>query len=316
MNEMLVSQFLLILGFIIIGYICCRSGVLNQKANDVLSSFVLKVTLPATILNSALRDMEMDRMEILTVLAAAAWVHLLIPFMSHLLAKVFRLSSTVELMLNYSNIGFMGFPIITRLYGEAYGFYVAIFLMVFNIHLFTIGVLTLEKEKGEDSGGITGQKKTNRETVGSDWFRRLYSPGIAAAAIAFLIVMLRIRVPGLAEELVSSVSAATTPLAMIVIGSQLAGIPMKTMLCNRKLYFLAGIKLAVYPMLIWFLMSWLIGPGMIARVATILVGLPAAGSVVMLCSQHGGDAELAVQSIFVDLMLSFLTLPVLLIWIG
>ena len=40
-------------------------GVLNKEANDVLSSFVLKVTLPATILNSALRDMEMGRKEII-----------------------------------------------------------------------------------------------------------------------------------------------------------------------------------------------------------------------------------------------------------
>lgn len=314
MNEMLISQFLLILGLIIIGYICCKTGVLNKEANDVMSSFVLKVTLPATILNSALRDMDMDRKEILTVLAVAAWIHLLIPFLSHLLAGIFHLNSTVEVMLNYSNIGFMGFPIINRLYGEQYGFYVAIFLMVFNIHLFTLGILTLEREKTGESHG-TAQKRKNKEAVGPDWFHRLYSPGIVAAAISFLLVMLRIPVPALAAELVSNISAVTTPLAMIVIGSQLARIPVRTILSDGKLYWLAGIKLVVYPALIWFLLIWLIGPGMIAKVAVILVGLPAAGSVVMLCSQHGGDGELAAQSVFVDLLLSFITLPLLLILI-
>lgn len=293
-SGVLLNQMLVILGLLVIGYVSCKSGVLNQEANDYFSAFLLKVSLPATILNSAFGEIGMSRGEVLYILGIAVAVYIIIPLLSHLLAGLLGLDATGEVMMNYSNIGFMGFPIIGSLYGEKYVFYVSLFLMVFNIHLFTVGIFTLEKGKGSEP---------------KNWMKKLYSPGILAAMTAFGMVMLKVRVPMQVQELAGCVAGITTPLAMIIIGSQLARVRIRDSFKNGKLYFMAFIKLIIYPLIAYAVLRCLAGSGPVTEIVTLLVGLPAAGSVVMLCSEYGGDAELAVQAVCMDILLSLVTLP-------
>lgn len=297
-SGILINQMLVILGLLVIGYVSCKSGILNQESNDYFSGFLLKVSLPATILNSAFGRIEMSRGMVLYILGIAAGIYTLFPLISHMLAKWLGLNATGEVMMNYSNIGFMGFPIIESLYGDKYVFYVSLFLMVFNIHLFTVGIFTLERGKG-------GEPKK--------WMKKLYSPGILAATAAFVIVMLKVSVPMVIRNLAGCVAGITTPLAMIIIGAQVARVRLRDSFKNRKLYLLAFVKLILYPLITYLVLWWSVGPGTVTEIVTLLAGLPAAGSVVMLCSEYNGDTELAVQAVCMDILLSLVTLPM---WMG
>ena len=61
------------------------------------------------------------------------------PVMSLIFTRIFHLEKTYQLMLNYSNLGFMGLPLIQSVYGQEYIFYVAIYMMIFNVHVFSAG---------------------------------------------------------------------------------------------------------------------------------------------------------------------------------
>ncbi|MDO5409446.1 MAG: AEC family transporter [Lachnospiraceae bacterium] len=302
MSVDVMNSIIMLFGLIAVGYISNTAGVLDETANSRFSTFLLKVSLPATILDSAISQEAVEQAAVIRLIFTAVGVFILVPFFSKIIVSRFHLDAACELMLNYSNLGFMGFPIIASVYGEEYVFYAAVFLMVFNVHLFTVGVMTLQ-------GGLGDEK---REGEKPHFWKTLCSPGIAAALLAFVIVIVKVPIPDFAGKIAASLGAVTTPLAMVVIGSQLAQVEILQSLKNPKLYLIALFKLIIYPSAVYLILLMIMGNGMIPKIAAVLTGLPVAGNVTMLCQEYGGDVALAAQGTCVTALLSLLTVPVML----
>ena len=300
MSTELMNQMFVLFGLIMIGYVSNKTGILDETANTKLSGFLIKVPLAATVLHSALIQEPMEYSVIWYGAAIAAAVFAALPFMSMLVTRIFRLDKTYQLMLNYSNLGFMGLPIISSVYGPESIFYVVMFMMIFNVHLFTVGIVILQ-----------GKVESPRVLL-----KKLCTPGIIASVTAFVIVLWRIKAPAPVVDLLSSVGSVITPLAMIVIGSQLGMVNLVEVLKKRSLYVMTFFKLAVYPAVICVVLRLLLGESMVTNIAAILMGLPVAGNVTMLCSTYGGDTSLAAQGTCISTFLSLLTVPVMLTLIG
>lgn len=365
MNSSLLSQMILIFGLIAVGYFANKTGILNEMANRCFSAFLLKIALPATILNSALNQGMVERRQIWGAALAAVGVFLLISLLSWAIASFFHWDATWQLMLNYSNLGFMGFPIIQSLYGEENMFYAAIFMMVFNLHIFTVGIWILQSSRLQEKterqvknregkklskewrvdleGEISRERvkklerKQDREQIRdlegkpgkaqrgdleeklrkeNEKSMRFWNPGIVSSLIAFVLLLVQIPVPGSVGEIVKSLGAVTTPLALVVIGSQLAMVDLGKCLLRRDFYVMCFLKLALYPAIVYGIFVFFAGNGIAAKIATILVGLPVAGNVTMLCSEYEGDVSLAAQGTGISILLSLLTIPLMLMLIG
>lgn len=297
MSAELMNVMIMLFGLMAVGYISNRCAILNEAANARFSAFILKVTLPSTILKSAVSQSGLERSMVLHALTIAVGIFVLLPVMSRIVAKLFHLDVTYQLMLMYSNLGFMGLPIISSMYGEESVFYVVIFMMVFNVHIFTVGIMTL-------------QGKTENLRV---LLKNLCTPGIISSAAAFAIVMLELRVPDAVEGILGNLGAITTPLAMVIIGSQLAQADLKEILENRSLYLMICFKPVVYPAVIYLILCTAVGTGLVTDIATILVGLPVAANVTMLCSGYGGDTALAAEGTGLSTLLSLVTVPIMMI---
>ncbi len=301
MSSAVINQMIVLFGLMAIGYVCNKTGVLDEIANARISSFLLKAALPATIINSAISQSDLERSVVLSTMAVAIGVFIVTPAMSLAVTKLFHLEPTFQLMLNYSNLAFMGFPIIGGVFGSNCIFYGAVFLMVFNLHIFSFGVMTLQKDASDLKSIL----------------KKLCTPGIISAVIAFLIVMFHVHVPNQVTLLVNGLGSVTTPMAMIVIGSQLGPVNFLEVLKKKELYLMAALKLVVYPAVVFALLSLILGPThLLTKISTILVGLPVAGNVTMLCSEYGGDTALSAQGTCVSTLLSLLTIPLMLGLLG
>lgn len=320
MSVSLANEMILLFGLIAVGYIANKAGVLDEMSNTRFSSFILKVTLPSTIVNSVIGRQDVERSEVLFVALIAVGVFVFIPLLSWLIASTFHWGRTYQLMLNYSNLGFMGFPIINSMYGEDNMFYAAIFMMVFNIHVFTVGIMTLQGGRKCDlvlrvneETKAEGKQETKLEPGRNSLVLKVFlNPGIVSSLLAFAIIIFRISVPASIADIVGGLGATTTPLALVVIGSQLAQVDMLKCLSRWDLYLMSLFKLMVYPALVYLVLMAVAGPGLVTNIATILVGLPVAGNVTMLCSEYGGDVSLAAQGTCVAILLSLVTIPIML----
>ncbi len=316
-NQM-ISLFLLMLT----GYLANRFGVIDKTFESKVSRFIVNISLPATILNAVTgSDMPHDQ-EMLPIFIAAVSIFLVAHVVCHFIQKIIRWNPTYELMLNYSNLGFMGIPIISTLYGGEYVLHVSIFMMTFNLSLFSYGVYLLSREASENrsipaaaaSGKVLSQSpdsasESGQKTSGFS-VKKLLSPGILSAFLAIGIYLLNIRLPQHAVSLFSTVGATTTPLAMIVIGSTLAGVKFSTVFTDKELYLFSFLKLLVLPLITFFVLRFFIKDRTLLEISTILSGCPIAGNVSMLCMEYNRDVTLVSKGICISTLLSMVSIPV------
>lgn len=294
---MIVHQLILLFGLIITGYIINKLGIMDGQANAKFSKLLVNVSIPATIIHSAAsQTMEGgDLVKMVFIISIAYYI--IIPFVSMFFAKILHQKPTYQLMLTYSNLGFMGIPIISSIYGDSAVFYVTIFMMIFNVSIFSQGIFILSKE-GDSGKGMN--------------LKNLMNPGVLCAVLALIIFVFQIPVQSDIDNLLKSIGSITTPLAMIVIGSSLAEIPLKSVFLDKSMYLFAVLKLLVYPCLLLIPLKILGVDSMVIGLCVILSSLPTAGNVSMVCSEYGGDLELISKGICISTLLSVLAIP---LWI-
>ena len=300
MNAQVWSQMFLLFGYVIVGYVCNKLTIFDERTNAKLSGFLLKVAMPATILASAFGQTGLELGIILRALLLTGGMYVLMPLVSKILAKVFHWESTVELMLTYSNQIFMGLPIVRSMFGEAAVIYVVIFVMVFNVWIYTSGIITLHGTLTEPGAMV----------------RKMINPGIVAAILSVFIIFMDLSAPDMVVNLLTGVGSVTTPLAMMVIGSNVALVDLRKVLTRKDLYGIAVCKLILFPLMVRGVALLIMGPGMYTNVATVLAAMPTAGNVTMLCSEYEGNTSLAAQGTCICTVLSAVTLPVLLSFLG
>lgn len=287
-----------------VGYVANKVHVLNDEANKVLSKLVINVTMVATILDSVVGNQIENKSEVIIVFFLAALPFVLFPFISKILIKIMGKAilkkNELETMLVFPNIGFMGIPVISGIYGEEAVFYLSIFMLMFNISFFSYGIATLGKSTR--SGKIK--------------IKDMINPGVISAFIAIIIFVFEIQLPVVLVETLDMLGGVTTPLAMIVIGSTIANISVKEVFTEKLIYVYTILRLIIYPFIVWLLIKNFINNEMLLGITVIVSGMPTAANVVMACNEYGGDGEYVSKGIFLSTLGSMFTIPLLVYLLG
>lgn len=293
MNE-IIGSLLILLGYIITGYLSNKVGMLDSSSDKYFSNFLLKVTLPASIIASAIGIESDNKMIAVYVLGIATFIFILVPILATIFTKVLKLDDTYKMMFTYPNLGFMGMPIIATLYGSEGMFYAALFMIVFNFSIFSYGMSVVNKGSKFEA-------------------KKLLNPGIISALIAMIIFMFSIPVPEVLISFLNKVGGITSPLAMITLGSTLRAVHIRDVVKEKILYLFAFFKLIAFPFVIWFILQFFVKDPMILGVSVVLSSLPVASNVTMFCIIYNGNKELSVKGTYLSTILSFITIPIYMI---
>lgn len=283
-----------------VGFAGNKSKVLDKISNAKFSSFILQISLPSLIISSAIGQPISDKRNVFIILALAIGMFIIIPIISALAVRFFKWERTFELMLNYSNLGFMGFPIMLTIYGKDAVFYASLFLMIFNLSIFSHGVMILNGANNKSDFSI----------------KKLLNAGTVSALIALVIFLFQIPLPSMISDILSVLGGTSTPLAMIVIGSTLAEINLLSVFTDKKLYVFSFLKLIIYPMVLFLIYRLFVSDVKLITIAAILCALPIAGNVSMLSIKYGGNVELVTKGICMSTLLSIVTVPFVIYLIG
>jgi len=293
-NQMIVL-FLLLL----VGYAANKLGRMDAAFNKAFSGLIINVTTPALILHSVMEgEKVLGIWEILLLLAASLISYALVILLAMGIPKLMgmgrRDGDTFRLMIVFSNTAFMGFPVVAALMGTEALFYAAIFNMPFNFLLYTYGIHLL-------SGGST--KGFDRRT--------LLSPCVIAAALALVLYLSPVKVPSLIVTTLSYLAGITIPGAMLILGSTLALIPLRSVFLDWRIYALSLLKLVLIPILVWAIVRLIPIPEMIGKMTVVMWSLPVATNCTMLATQYGGDEALSSKGVLITTLLSVATVPIL-----
>lgn len=298
--KILLTQMTELFIIIFVGYFIYKIKLIDDNFVKKFTKLILDVTLPLMILASVLKLEERQTLsDVLTAIAvAAALFFIILPVIGYLLARLLRVkkeqTGLYTFMNAYSNIGFMGFPVINALCGSVGLFYAAIFNLIFNLSIYSAGIWMMNKGKNE--------------TVHFNP-RLLLSPGILFAAAAILIYFLNIKVPVLISDTVDSIGSITSPSAMLLIGCSLAKMDVKSVFSEFRLYPWTLIKQIAVPLILWFPLKLIISNELILQITYILIAMPVANSAVLFATNYGGDSELAAKSVFLTTLFSLFTVP-------
>jgi hypothetical protein len=287
--------FLLLLA----GFSANKLGFMNADFNKKFSGFVINVSTPAMILSSVMNQEQLlSRGEIFLLLGLSLGTFLLAILVAPLVPKLLRADpregDILRFMIIFSNVAFMGFPVISALMGQSAVFYASIFGLPFNILVYSYGVHLVS---GGREGGL--DKKT------------LLSPCILASLLAMVIYFLNVPVPGVLVSALDYLSDITVPGAMLIIGSSLALMPLSKVFRGWRIYVLCVIKLLVLPVCLYFLLELLPINQTLVQVTIIMWAMPVATNCTMLATQYGGDQELASKGVLLTTLFSIVTIPLL-----
>jgi len=286
-TEKIIEMFLILLG----GVIVYKAGLIDDKTVPKLSNLLLMFISPLLIFQSYQMEFEMRLFYgLLWTLAASAATFAVTIVLSELLFRKKGERTPVEkIAVIYSNSGFIGLPLINGIIGSEGIFYMTAYLTVFNLLLWTHGVLVM---------GSAGSFK--------EMCKNLLTPTIIAIFAGVVCFVTQLRLPEVLANPIQMIGNMNTPLAMIIAGANL----LKS-LQNKRLYLLCAVKLILYP-LVGLAALWLLHLEFhIAFTVFIGMACPAGASAIMFAERYGKDAKYASEIFVVTTVLSAISIPVL-----
>ncbi|WP_270304988.1 AEC family transporter [Terrisporobacter petrolearius] len=295
----IVNQMLVLFIVMIIGYITNKKNILDVNVNKKISSLLLNITAPALILSSVVnRDKAGDPKLVVDIAVLAIILYAILPFLGIVLAKILKVpkedENLYQFMTIFSNVGFVGFPVIESIFGSEAVFFAAIINLVFNVFCYSYGIYLIS-----ESNKLSFDIKT------------LINPGIIVSIIAIIIYITNIEVPLVIKETTSMIGGITTPLAMMLIGSSLGEIPIKEVFLEKRLYPYTFIKQIIMPIIFFLILKPFVTNELILGIIIIVSAMPVATITIMFCNEYEGNISLASKTIFITTLCSIVTIPAL-----
>jgi len=297
---MLVFQQMLVLFIImLIGYICCRVGIITEEGGKKLSAIVVNVANPAMILTASTGTGEKVQGSALALTLGVAFgmfaVLLLISYLIPIVLRVERKSAGVyRVMTIFSNLGFMGFPVVAALYGNGALIYATLFVIPYNLLIYTYGINAMK----------TSAQDREKLKLG-----KVFNIGVIACIITMTIYLLKPPIPIVVSSTVSILSNLAAPLSMMVIGASLASIDLKALFTDARLLVFMVIKQLLIPIVGALLIKQFISDQTLVGVCVIMLAMPVGSMTAMLAQQYGGDFELSTKGVALTTLLSVVTIP-------
>ena len=292
-----------------IGVLTVKCGVLDRHGLTLLSRLITKVILPLLIFTNTFNGATQKKfLSSLSILVIAAVLYLILYWLAIGLAARSGLKGNTKNVyracIMFGNCGFMGIPIITALFPERGGLYIAIYSIVDQLILWTVGSsLTAPAERAKEPAAMQTLKKT-------------VNPATVAIALGVILLLSGLSLPDFLNTALTKTGAAATPLAMIYLGGMFCYIRITDYLKKKEIYFMVLVKMVLLPLALYAVLSRL--PALSAEIAvaiSLICALPSMSSVAMMAESQQSDSDYAAGMIFVTTLLSVITIPLVCIFL-
>ena len=298
MIEVMLTLFVIV----IVGYVAGKLGYLGGDFDRQLSRLVINITCPALILSSSMTGELPDRRLILPLLLISAITYIALTGAAFLLPRYMTKRKedrgAIGFALMFGNVGFMGYPVVASIFGHEAVFYAAVLNVVNTFTVFTIGTILIT-----GSSNIEGKRFEKKV---------LYSTPMLAAYLTMLIVALEINnIPGFICQSLTMLGNITVPAALLIIGSSMSQLPIRSLLGNTTVYLTTALRLALLPLAVYYLTSLMGFSPMVVNINTVVIAMPVATYGTILCLKYGKDTTLMAEVTFITTLLSMISIPLL-----
>lgn len=294
--EQIVELFIMIL----MGFIIVKAGIVKDEDSKVLSKIVLYLIIPCVIIKAFQVDYTSKTVNgLLLALAASVTLQIVLLGVISVMGRLFHLNEVEIASVYYSNSGNLIVPIVTFILGQEWVLYGCVFMSVQLIFLWTHCKKIISRESSYD------------------WKKIVLNINMISIVVGVILFFTRIRLPLIINDTIGSVGNMIGPASMIVTGMLFAGMDLKKIFANRRLYFVSLLRMVVVPLIALLLIksSHLAGISQDAPKIMLIVFLavitPSASTVTQMCQVYGNDSKYASAINVITTLSAIVTMPVM-----
>lgn len=296
-NNFTMVSIIILFVSLLVGVGLQRVKSIPENAHSTLGQLILYVPLPAVCLLT-LPDLKWS-LDLLS-LGLVGWIIFFTAFILYpILGKKFswpkELIACLILTSGFCNSAFIGFPVISALYGEE--------ALKGAIFLDQAGTFLITSTFGVWIAVTTSHGSLHK----SELLKRVLSfPPFIAFIAGISLGFLDIRPEGVTREVLERLALLLTPMALISVGLQLKWSELKAE--GKYLSIGLGFKLILAPLIIFLIYSLLGVDEMTFKIAVTEAAMAPMITSSILASSHGLKPKLAGMMVGVGVPLSALTL--------
>lgn len=275
------------------GFVCRKAGVMTEEGTGTLSNIVVKIILPFYLFSAILKTGNgISASAVPVTVALSAGMFLLSGLVALIVVPLLKPPKEdrgvylFEMMCG--NVTYIGIPVCASVLGDSAAFYASLLNIPYNLICFSLGIYLL---------------------AGKLPLKKILNPAFLSGLAAAVLYMLKINVPSIILDGCSFIGQATSPCAMLVIGSVLASVPIRQIFTEWRSIPYVVLRLFGIAALVAFLLSSLNIDPVLKGVLILMAAMPAATNSTMLCTIYGGNRELSAKLIFLSTALSIITIP-------
>ena len=276
------------------GYFITKKGMMDEHTNNQMSVLIVQIFNPLLVLASAsnaVGQVSLDTVLLAGGIAAGMFAVFIAAGM------VFSPFFEKDLMQRkFSNVGFIGIPVISSIFGTEYVIYVSEFMLVYTLIFYTYGIALMD-------GKLTAAS-----------CKAMLNPGTVSGLLALAIIIFNIRLPEFLKTAITYLGNITSPMALIAVGFALANSDIRKIFGQPRLYVFSFVKLLLLPLLLLPVIRLVIEDTQLRAVCLVMFGMPVGNMPLILGNQRGLNVTACSAAIILSTVLCVLTVPVLLMF--
>jgi hypothetical protein len=300
LTSIIIQQSAIMLILIVTGILCYKLKFISKDGSKEISALLLNIINPVIIVSSFQKDINSELLKNLAVTAVATVSALVIAIIVTNLIFIRNKNnpdtSIEKFSCIYSNCAFMGIPLVNALFGSEGVFYLTVFIAIFNLFVWTHGIIL-----------ISGEKNFNSIK------NAVISPSFISIIIGFITFIAQIKFPETINIAFGYISDVNTPLAMITAGITIAQADVLGAFKKAKVYLISAVRLIILPLILILIMKPLPFDSTVIMTILVAASTPCAAICTLLSIQYNKNSLYASEIFTVSTLLSVITLPLMLI---
>lgn len=302
MAVVFINVFMLF-GLMSVGYYMGKRGVIKHSSISDLTSLLINMSIPATIVVSMIRPFSQELLrDTFRVIVIVGLYHIIVWIVSYFLTKILNVDPKKRgawiFGMVFSNNGFIGYPLMYALYGKEGLFIMAMGNIAQNLLIFSLGVKLINM---------------NYETTEKISLKQiLFTRQNAAILIGLMLFLTQFPVPKSIETFLTYLSNLTAPLSMIVVGLSLSRYEVKKMIMDKEVYRLTLFRMFIVPIVLIVAFKFMnihANNDLPIAILFYTAVLPSPALLAIFAERYNTSTEFASRCVFITTVLSVITVP-------
>lgn len=307
-----LSASLVLLMLMSVGYFMGMLGWMTRREKGFVSKYIVNIAVPCNCISGLLNNLDHSGLAQAALMVVSGLLGVGATLLISVgLATLLRLPrerwGVFVAMAGLSNALFIGIPVSTQLFGEVCMPYLMLYYLANTTFTQSVGLLLVERS------GTKGGEKTTM----AGFLKNLFSkPPILALLFSVLLLAVDVRLPGPVMKFAGYIADSVSPLALIYCGFIIYEVGLKNLRIMRGLPTMLVMRLGISPLICLFFCHLFGMSGLPRDVFLVESALPVPSQVTVMAGAYGADERYAAVGSTLSTLVSFLTIPILMLLIG